>query len=269
MIDLHTHLLPAVDDGARTSEQALAVLARAAAAGVRVVACTPHVRASTLRHGPPARHDGALAALQAAAPAQLLLLHGWEIMLDEPGVALDHASLALGDSRAVLVELPRGPALPPNSEAEIRRIRADGIVPVLAHPERYPGATPEQARRWRAAGAVLQGDATIFRAPGARGEAARALLAAGALDLLASDNHGDARALGDARDALVAAGAAGAAALLTEENPARVLDGLPPLPVPPVHDASRRWRHLAAMVRQRIGARNTPRPEPTDPHADR
>jgi protein-tyrosine phosphatase len=232
------------------------------------MACTPHLRASALRHGVPARHDGALAALQAAAPVGLSLLHGWEILLDEPGVPLAGPTLALGDSRAVLVEWPRGPSLPPNSAAELRRIRDSGVVPVLAHPERYPEATPAQAHRWREAGAVLQGDATIFRSGGSRGEAARALLAAGALDLLASDNHGDTRTLAGARDALVAAGALDAAALLTAENPARVLAGLAPLPVPPVRHPGRRWPRLAAFVRQRIAPRPSPGREHVDPHPE-
>ena len=248
MIDLHTHLLPGVDDGARTLARALAVLERAAAAGVRVVACTPHLRSSALRRGAPARHEALLAALAEGAPAGVTVLHGWEIMLDEPAVALTDRSLAIGDSGAVLVEWPRGPALPPNGVAELARIRASGVVPVLAHPERYPGASPAQARAWRDAGAVLQGDATLFRAPGTRGAAARALLAAGALDLLASDNHGDGRTLAAAREALTAAGAAEAALLLTEVNPERILRGLPPHPVPPVADEPGRWARIARFV---------------------
>jgi protein-tyrosine phosphatase len=247
VIDLHTHLLPGVDDGSRSGAQSEAVLARFAADGVRVVACTPHVRASALRSGAPARHADMLAALAAAAPA-LELLHGWEVMLDEPGVDLTHPTLRLGDAPAVLVEFPRGPALPPNAAAELARIRASGVVPVVAHPERYAGCTPAHVRAWRDAGAAVQATAESLGAPGARGEAARALLAAGALDVLASDNHGDARGLAAARGLLAAAGASDAAELLTAENPARLLRGDPPLPVPPTVLRVGVWARLVRAV---------------------
>jgi protein-tyrosine phosphatase len=129
----------------------------------------------------------------------------------------------------VLVEFPRGPGLPPNARAELERICHSGVVPVVAHPERYPGCTVAELGRWRAAGAVSQGTAATLAAPGRRGDAARALLAAGALDVLASDNHGDGRSLAAARALLDAHGAGDVAALLTAENPARVLRGERPL----------------------------------------
>lgn len=249
MVDLHTHLLPGVDDGARTAEQTLGVLARFAASGVVAVACTPHLRASALRRGVPRRHDVALSALAAAAPPGLALVHGWEILLDEPGADLTPPSLRLGDAPAVLVEFPRGPALPPNAAVELARIRASGVTPVVAHAERYVGCTPTHARAWRDAGAVVQGNADALAADGARGVAARRLLAAGAYDVLASDNHGDARGIADARTLLEACGASAAAALLTAENPARVLRGEATQPVPPVTIRRGVWARLTRYLR--------------------
>jgi protein-tyrosine phosphatase len=102
-----------------------------------------------------------------------------------------------------------------------------------------PGATP---------GAAVQATAESLGAPGARGEAARALLAVGALDVLASDNHGDARGLAAARGLLAAAGASDAAELLTAENPARLLRGDPPLPVPPTVLRVGVWARLVRAV---------------------
>lgn len=241
MIDLHTHLLPAVDDGARTAEQAGDVLARLAADGVTVIACTPHLRASRAGEAPVAEHAARRATLRAVAPAALTLVGGYEIMLDAPGADLGAPGLTLGDSRAVLVEFPHGGA-PVAVERELTRLRASGLVPVLAHPERYPNVSRAAVRRWRAAGALMQGDATTLvgsaaSAPargGAATRAAHALLADGLYDLLASDNHGDARRLADARDLLVAHGAGDAAELLTRTNPARLLRDETPLPVPGV-----------------------------------
>jgi len=183
------------------------------------------------------------------------LVGGFEIMLDEPGVDLAALPVRLGDSRAVLVEFPRG-AAPVGAERELARLRASGLVPVVAHPERYADMAPARAAAWRAAGAALQGDATTLALGGGRGRRARALLAAGAYDLLASDNHGDERSLATARALLVAHGAADAAALLTEINPARLLADDAPLPVPGVSLPDGVWHEVRAWLRSRIGSRD-------------
>lgn len=234
MIDLHTHLLPAVDDGAATEEVSLDVLARFRAEGVRLVACTPHLRASRLDRA----LDDALAARfeslrTAAASSGPVLVRGWEIMLDEPGADLARPHLSLGGSSAVLVEFPRG-AVPVQADRELFRISMSGVVPVLAHPERYHGCTVATARAWRAAGAVLQVDAVMLLGTGAASRVATALLAEGLVDLVASDNHGDARSMALARDWLVAHGGAEQAELLTKTNPERLLRNERVLPVPPL-----------------------------------
>jgi protein-tyrosine phosphatase len=121
--------------------------------------------------------------------------------------------------------------VPPRAARELARLRDAGLVPVVAHPERYWGCSVAHVREWRAAGAVMQGDATIILGGGDRGRLARALLAAGLLDVLASDNHGDVRSLRPARDWLLELGAAEQAAQLTERNAARLLAGTPLEPV--------------------------------------
>ena len=52
MIDLHTHLLPGVDDGSPTAAHSATVLRRMHDEGVRTVACTPHLRASEAWEAP-------------------------------------------------------------------------------------------------------------------------------------------------------------------------------------------------------------------------
>ena len=233
MIDLHTHLLPGVDDGARTFDEAARVLARFAEQGVTRVVCTPHLRATEAIEPPFVRNAALLAELrQRTGPVPALSL-GWEVMLDRPGADFTRTALRLGGATAVLVEFPRS-GIPPRAADELYRIRTSGIVPVVAHPERYWGASVTHVREWRSAGAVMQGDATFLLGSGAHGQLARTMLAQGLIDLLASDNHGDARSLGAARDWLVAAGAAEQAELLTHENARRVLAGEAVEPVPPV-----------------------------------
>lgn len=252
MIDLHTHLLPAVDDGVRTLAGAASVLRRFADDGVRLVVCTPHLRASDVARAPEGTCAAAFAALAAAAPEELRLARGWEIMLDEPGVDLRGSTLALGGSNAVLVEFPSG-APPVHAERELFRISMSGLVPIVAHPERYRGCTPAMVRAWRRAGAAMQLDAASLLGDGPRAALSAALLEEGLIDVMASDNHGDGRALAPAVARLVAGGAAAAAELLTRTNPERLLRNESLLPVPPVR-IDRPW---LARLRHVLGARRS------------
>ena len=88
MIDIHTHLLPGVDDGSRSIEASVSVLERFSRDGVEIVVCTPHLDASEAGEAPHERNADLLAALTAAAPATPRLLPGFEILLDAPGVDL-------------------------------------------------------------------------------------------------------------------------------------------------------------------------------------
>jgi protein-tyrosine phosphatase len=257
MVDIHTHLLPAVDDGARTPEQALEVLAQFAADGVRCVVCTPHLVASEAAIVPVERYQQVHERLSRAAPSELVIQRGWEIMLDRPGVDLTGAHLRLGLSNAILVEFPRGP-LPSGTADELARLRKSGVMPVVAHPERYGGASVELVREWRAAGAVIQTDTAYLLGDGTRAELAKALLQQGLIDILASDNHGDKRSLPAAHIWLMEIGATDAATLLTTLNPTELLSDQPLLPVPPVKLEKGMMSRLRQLLR-----RKTPPSTPT------
>lgn len=233
MIDIHTHLLPGVDDGSPSLEVSVPVLRRFAAEGVEIVVCTPHLDASRAFVAPYERHCVILEQLRGAAPPVPELRLGWEIMLDVPGMDLRDSSFGLGGSTAVLVEFPRM-HVPNQAAAELYRLRMSGVVPVLAHPERYWGCTPAQVAEWRRVGAVIQMDSAGL-VSGTRGaQLAAELLEEGLVDVLASDTHGDARSLGPARQWLVEIGADEQIQLLTRENAARLLRNEPVLPVPPL-----------------------------------
>ena len=105
MIDIHSHLLPGVDDGSPSIEVSVPVLERFGADGVHLLVCTPHLNASQAASAPDEEYLGILEDLRAAAPAVPALTLGWEIMLDAPGLDLTADELTLGDSRALLVEV--------------------------------------------------------------------------------------------------------------------------------------------------------------------
>ena len=233
MIDIHSHLLPGVDDGSPDIETSVPVLERFAAEGVQTLVCTPHLNASDAHKAPYEKHVAILDTLRQKSPKQLELKLGWEIMLDEPGVDLRAPHLALGGSKAVLVEFPRN-GVPAQSGGEIARLRMSGVIPVLAHPERYWGCTVEQVRQWRNNGAVIQTDAAVLLSRGSMAQLGRAMLEEGLIDCLASDNHGDSRSLRGVYTWLEEMGAGEQAHLMTTGNPGRLLANQPTLPVAPI-----------------------------------
>jgi protein-tyrosine phosphatase len=234
MIDIHTHLLPGVDDGSPSIEASLPILRRFGNSGVDTVVCTPHLEASRADSAPHARHRDIFDRLCAAAPAVPRLLLGWEIMLDVPGVDLTDPRLALGGSSAVLVEFPAR-NLPPNTTRELARLRDSGVVPVVAHPERYRPCGPALVAEWRDVGAVIQMDVPAVFGSKRLSEFAEQLLAHGLIDIFASDTHADARSLELGRRWLSAVASPDVVHLLTTENARRLLANEPLAPVPAIH----------------------------------
>lgn len=202
MIDLHAHVLAALDDGARTLEESLAMLRLAAADGTRVLCATPHAHGpdyDVARDAAVAAH-AALAAAARAAGLDLELRLASEVWYraDLDVLAREGRLALLGDGRRryALVEFPPS-HVPPEAEEVLFRLRLEGVTPVIAHPERNPSfwAKPDAAARMRAQGALLQvtaGSLTgLFRKESRA--CARALLDRDAVDLIASDCHGEAR----------------------------------------------------------------------------
>lgn len=254
MVDLHTHLLPGVDDGSPSIEASRPVLARFAEEGVETVVCTPHLSASRAKTADRAKHEALLAELAAAVPDGPRLVLGWEIMLDEPGADLLRPELTLGSSKAVLVEFPR--TAPPSTGArELFRIRMSGAVPVLAHPERYWGCTVAAVREWKKVGAIIQMDAVTLFGRSPLSVLARELVHEGLVDCMASDNHGDERSLAAARRWLAETASERHAELLTRENPARVLRDEPLLMADPIERRPGIGARLRELGRSLAGGR--------------
>lgn len=260
MIDLHTHLLPGVDDGSPSIDASRPVLERFAAEGVEALVCTPHLQASEANRAASVReeHAAMLAELAGAVPGGPRLVLGWEIMLDEPGVDMTAPELALGTSKAVLVEFPRT-SPPKHGGQELFRIRMSGAVPVLAHPERYWGCTVDAVREWRRCGAVIQMDAIMLFGKSPMSELARELVSEGLVDCMASDNHADRRSLAAARDWVTEIAGETLATLLTHENPRRILADEPTLPAAPLPRRRGMGERLRELGRTLAGGRRLPR----------
>jgi protein-tyrosine phosphatase len=249
LADIHNHLVPGVDDGARTMAESLRHLQAMAAAGVTRLAVSPHLDARMV-HTPGALHER-LERLESAFNELLAvcmgrqdipaLVFGQEVLAPDPETARrlleSEPRVGIAGTRYILVEF--GFELPDDPVGVVRAVVAAGRTPIVAHPERYRRELKEVARAeirsWKEAGALLQvnGGSVL----GSYGEGIRDLafdlLAEGQADLIGSDNHADARPVSPAEvgDALVRRGYATQARLLLSENPQRILADRETVPV--------------------------------------
>jgi protein-tyrosine phosphatase len=234
MIDLHSHILPGVDDGARTLEESVALARLASVEGIDVVAATPHVRDDyrTTAH----EMERLVAEVRAALAdggVPLDVLPGAEIALDQLA-SLGEDELRRfglgGNPKYVLLEFPYY-GWPLELGARVWELRARGITPVLAHPERNAEvqAAPERLRPLVEQGALVQLTAASLngRLGGRARAAAFELLGRNLAHLLASDLHAsNVRGIGLARAAR-AVGDEKLARWLTTDVPAAIVAGQP------------------------------------------
>jgi len=190
VLDLHSHIVPAVDDGAADLEAAIAIIEAAALDGVQVIAATPHVRAD-FPTTPEQIGDGVHALQRLVGPR---IVRGAEVSL-ELAASLppeDLHAYTLAGSRYLLVEPPYT-GLPLNAGTTLFTLRLAGFVPIVAHPERNPDiqADPGRLRELVEAGALSQ--LTAGALTGRRGataaRTARVLLDEGLAHLVAGDAH--------------------------------------------------------------------------------
>jgi protein-tyrosine phosphatase len=197
MIDIHLHILPGVDDGPETMQESLALAQTLTREGIHMAVATPHyndvfpqrsaaeirervheVQQELDRHGIPLR-----------------LFAGHEALI-KPGLIEDIRAgylSTLNGSRYLLLELWNTTWLPV-TERVIFELRALGIIPILAHPERYRAF---QQDHHRLAALLQQGVLTQLTASSLVGlwgktiqRSAETLLKKGLIHFIASDAHG-------------------------------------------------------------------------------
>ncbi len=197
IIDCHCHILPGLDDGAQTMEDAVFLAGKLAGWGYQRVVCTPHC--SFLYRNSPADVRSACDRLLdelARRGIDLELVPSMEYrFIPETWPAVRQGGwLMPWEGNHILVELPIhdqtkiGNILP---VAEIRWLVSEGFQPVLAHPERYLYLTMREYRAFKEAGAQFQRNLGTLE--GMYGDAVRtraeALDAAGMYEWTGSDLH--------------------------------------------------------------------------------
>jgi protein-tyrosine phosphatase len=201
LLDIHSHVIPGVDDGAENLEHTRVMLGAMYDTGTRQLWATPHI-ADCYEYPANAERlrliDEQFEALQVVIPDGLTVRLGYEVTPSKERLApgADVTGFALPDLDVVLID---GPDDEPSEHEElilpyIARVRAEGLWAVLAHPERraaHPEPDPGFAERAVQAGALLQIDACALLGgdgPVVGAEAWR-LLTDGIASLVASDAH--------------------------------------------------------------------------------
>jgi protein-tyrosine phosphatase len=196
-VDLHCHLLPALDDGAADLATALAMARMACDEGTHTIVATPH-QCGSFAHTTGDAIRQRTAELQEELDRQgidVRLLPGADVRIDEelPAALRCGRVLTLADrGRHVLLELPHEIYLP--LDALLVRLQRDGVTSVLSHPERNAGLLAERriVESLVDQGCLMQVTAgSLLGAFGAASQAmAEWMLARGLTHFLATDAHG-------------------------------------------------------------------------------
>ncbi len=190
-IDLHCHLLPGVDDGARDMADSIAMARRAVAEGFEAVCATPHIRHDhDVRIGEIASRIAALGAELRDAGVPLAVLAGGEVSeLAVDGLSdAELRTVALGGGCWILLE-PRAGPLSDTLDDVVAQLHKRGFRALIAHPERHLGEDLyERLERLVAGGALVQATAAYFEQPETAAGMA-ALAGRGLVHVLGSDAH--------------------------------------------------------------------------------
>jgi protein-tyrosine phosphatase len=239
MVDLHSHVLHGLDDGARSLEESIEMVHVAAAAGTTDLVASPH--ASIEYHFDPEIVEARLAELASASGDALRLHYGCDFHFYYENIqqALqDPTRYTIAHGNYLLVEFP-DLLIPSMTDEIFTRLLDRGITPVITHPERnfLLHARMKQLEQWAAAGVLMQVTAQSFL--GRFGPEVRRfsdqLMRRGLVHVVASDGHSpDDRPprLDEGFEYVSRAYGKEWAEALFVANPRSVLEGRP-LPEPP------------------------------------
>lgn len=196
MIDVHTHILPSIDDGSKDIEETFKIISEACLAGFTDVFATSHYIEGEYEFNKTDREFIIEAIMQKVEEENIdIKIHvGAEgyISNELPNLIKEGVVPTLGDSRYVLFELPlRAKVM--YTEEVINKLIQMKLVPVIAHPERYEliQDEPNIAIDWIEQGALLQCNyASVIGRYGMKAkETLYKLLDANAVHFLGTDNH--------------------------------------------------------------------------------
>lgn len=249
MVDIHCHILPALDDGASEEPVAKEMAAMAAADGITHIVATPH---SNYRYPFDAEVNRRKRdELQAVIGDSLTLLLGCDFHLSYENLedVRQHPSRYTINGRQYLLVEFADISIPPHMDQIFFDLLARKLVPIITHPERNPllAQDLEQIRKWIAAGCFVQVTAGSFSGRfGKRAErSAWQLLRHDMVHFIASDAHNTSSRpplLSEARRVIAADRGEETGRALAETNPRAAVEGQPvPWQPEPQAVRPRRW----------------------------
>lgn len=261
LIDIHNHMLPAVDDGAKTPEIALSMLKDAVSMGVEHLVVTPHLYEADIIKGT----GEWKAKIEAGSRILYSLIEEHQLPVkvtvtaevryqDLLPVILEELDVLIG-GKYLLLEFPFH-SVPNNLERIIYEITRKGIIPILAHPERIKPwqQAPERLAELINMGCPTQVDiGSLLGTLGPNSEKlANFLLERDAVHLVGSDSHNmDSRKLytKPGYDWLSERYDNEYADLLLKDNPRKIITGEPVAVYPVDLTASRTsWREKLLKI---------------------
>lgn len=236
MIDIHTHILPGMDDGSESMEDSLEMVGLAEESGVHTIVATPHSNMGRIFENFyseewESRFLDFEKAMQKAG-SNIRLLRGMEIFGtgDVASKIQEGRLIPINDSRYYLIEFPFG-ADPFWIGDILNSVKKLGKVPVIAHPERYYCVqdNPVVLYEWMRQGCFSQvNKSSMFGRFGRQSQIAADILLRNRLaTCVASDAHGPYQRttyMGDIKDYLEDEYGEVYAALLLKENPERMIE---------------------------------------------
>ncbi len=235
MIDIHSHVLPQIDDGPTSWEDTMAMLHQAEEDGIKEVAITHHILSNLDYEREPEILTKFRELQERIALERLKIkIHLGSEIYAQADMELHHTiSTYNNNQKYFLVEFPMQ-GIPRFTGEYFFKIITGGMIPVIAHPERNMGIvrSPERAYEFVQRGALLQMNAGSIL--GRHGEpvkdTATILLNADLIHFVASDGHNTRRRplrLRDAMNAISEEWGEERARALFYDNPAKVIAGEP------------------------------------------
>ena len=193
MVDIHSHILYGLDDGAQTLEQSVEMIEMAASNGTTDIVATPHAN-SEFAFQPELIRDR-LAQLAATAPAGIRIYSGCDFHLQYEniqGALREPAKYTINGKNYLLVEFSDLLIFHTTSDI-FYQLRSAGMLPVITHPERnwLLQQRLDQLEEWVADGCYLQvtGQSLLGRFGRHAREYAEKLMRRGLVHFIASDAH--------------------------------------------------------------------------------
>lgn len=233
MIDIHSHIMPNIDDGARDVEEAVRMAEVAAADGIEQMIATPHMF-NGLSHNPyPSEIVERVAELQKAVGGLLQILPGNEVHISHEIAeqAKTDRVTKLNRRNYMLVEFPQL-TVPIGAEDLFYKLQLQSVCPILVHPERNAQiqSKPSIVSTFVERGVLVQVTAMSLTGEfgGAAKQCAEILLRHNCAHFIATDCHRP-----DRRPPILSRGRDAAAALIGKErarklvydNPLAVVNG--------------------------------------------